>query len=330
MVRESLAVGSPHALLALTPGSGIAFQRRKIADGPSINTSVPGKSAPGWLKLVRRGRQLECYTSENGQTWNYWTTDTLDLPTNVLVGLAVTSHRAGVLANVSFTHFDATSPLPPDFPSGWTGQDIGSPALAGSGDYLPEGGLTTLRGAGADIWGTADQFQFASQPWSGDVVLTARVDSLLNTNGWAKAGLMIRESLIPGSRHAMVVLSPSNGVAFQRRTTTGGNSLNTAKAGVTIPSWIRIERWGDRFDAFYSLEGLTWKYLGTETIVMPPNVFIGLALTSHNPSKLTEAVYSHFDYRTTAAPGGLWGEYFKGKAFNTAVLQRLDSITPLS
>ena len=325
MVRQSLAVGSPHALLALTPGSGVAFQRRKVADGSSINISMLGYAAPSWLKLVRRGLQFECYTSQDGKTWHYWTTDTIDLPPNVFVGLALTSHRSGVLASAAFTQFDATTPLPADFPSGWTGQDIGSPALTGSGDYLPEGGLTTLRGAGADIWGTADQFQFASQPWTGNVVLVARVDSLLNTNGWAKAGLMIRESLTAGSRQAMVVLSPSNGVAFQRRTTTDGTSLNTAQAGITIPGWIKLERWGDRFDAFYSIDSLTWRYFGTETITMPPSVFIGLAVTSHNASKLTESVFSHFDYRQTAAPGGLWGEYFKGKAFNTSVLQRLDS-----
>jgi alpha-tubulin suppressor-like RCC1 family protein len=326
MVRENVTVGSRHAMLVLTPGSGVAFQRRKVADGASLNTSVAGVVAPRWLKLVRRGNQFDTFTSVDGTNWSYWTTDVVSMPADVLVGLAVTSHSSGVLASAVFSQFVATVPLAQDFPAGWSGSDIGAPALSGSGDYLPDSGVTTLRGAGADIWGTADQFQFGSQEWTGDVVLITRVDSLVNTNGWAKAGVMIRESLNPGSRHTMVVLTPGNGVAFQRRTVTDGGSLNTARAGVQIPGWLKLERWGDRFDGFYSTDGLTWKYLGSETIVMPPRVFIGLAVTSHNTGKLTEAVFSHFDYRTTGAPGGLWAEYFSGKTFNVPVLQRLDGM----
>jgi len=326
MIRENPAAGFRHAMLVLTPGKGVAFQSRKITNGVSLNKNRTGSVAPGWLKLVRKGNQFDAYTSSDGQAWAYWMTDNVIMPSGVFVGLAVTSHRAGVLAGAVFNHFVATAPLPPDFPNGWTSQDIGAPALAGSGDYLVDDGLMTLRGAGTDIRGASDQFQFAHQPWSGDVVIIVRLDSLKNTHGLAKAGVMVRASLAPGSAHAAVVLTPGNGVAFQRRTTTDGDSLNTASAGVTIPGWLKIERWGDRFDGFYSTDGLTWKYLGSETIVMPDDVFIGLAVTSHNAKKLTEAVFSHFDYHTTGAPGGLWGEYFSGKNFNASVFQRLDGL----
>ena len=52
-------------------------------------------------------------------------------------------------------------------------------------------------------------------------MITARVSSLTNTNSWAKAGVMIRETLNANSTNATIVTTPGQGVAFQRRTFTG-------------------------------------------------------------------------------------------------------------
>jgi hypothetical protein len=97
-------------------------------------------------------------------------------------------------------------------------------------------GTFTLRGSGADIWGSADAFHFAYQPLTGDGSIVARVASLTHTHAWAKAGVMIRENLDADARHAMVVVTPSNGVAFQRRTSTGGSSAHTAGAPSPPPT----------------------------------------------------------------------------------------------
>ena len=51
-------------------------------------------------------------------------------------------------------------------PPGWSDADIGSPGLAGSAGYT--NGLWTVTGGGADIWNTADQFNFASTNYTGD------------------------------------------------------------------------------------------------------------------------------------------------------------------
>ena len=85
----------------------------------------------------------------------------------------------------------------------------------------PDGaGAFTVSGSGADIWGTADAFQFVYQPLTGDGQIVARVTTVPNTDPWAKAGVMIREDLTAGARNAAVLVTPSNGVAFQRRVTS--------------------------------------------------------------------------------------------------------------
>ena len=90
---------------------------------------------------------------------------------------------------------------PAGVPAPWTAADIGAPRWRGSTTY--SAGAFTIDASGTDIWGTSDQFRFVYQPISGDVQITARVDSQTVTNEWAKAGVMIRTSLAANSASPM-------------------------------------------------------------------------------------------------------------------------------
>ena len=74
-----------------------------------------------------------------------------------------------------------------------------------------------MRGAGADVWGTADAFNYAYTPLSGDGSITARVATVSSEANWVKAGVMIRGSLSPSSAQAFMLVSHAKGIAFQRR-----------------------------------------------------------------------------------------------------------------
>ena len=78
-------------------------------------------------------------------------------------------------------------------------------------------GTLTMSGAGTDIWNSADQFRFAYKRFTGNGTIVAKVESVGNTDPWAKAGVMIRESLDPGARFAAVYATPGNGVRYQAR-----------------------------------------------------------------------------------------------------------------
>ena len=149
--------------------------------------------------------------------------------------------------------------------------------------------LASVVGSGADIWGTADAFRYTYRLASGDCDITARVTAIDNTNVWAKAGVMIRETLTAGSRHAMVVVTPGSGVSFQRRTATDGASAHTTTGGLAAPYWVRLTRVGDVFTAYRSADGVTWTTIGSATIPMASDVAIGLAVTSHSAGALCSA-----------------------------------------
>jgi regulation of enolase protein 1 (concanavalin A-like superfamily)/plastocyanin len=181
-----------------------------------------------------------------------------------------------------------------NLPDGWLNQDVGGPVTAGSSQYDAASDTYTIAGAGTDIWGTGDQFQFAYQTLSGDGSITARVASLTNTAASAKAGVMIRESLNGNSRHALVAIDPpSRGLEFIYRTATGGSAAETQVAGLVAPYWVRLTRTGNVLKAERSADGVTWTTVGQQTISMASKVYIGLAVCSVNKSALNTATFDN-------------------------------------
>jgi len=197
-------------------------------------------------------------------------------------------------------------------PRDWTEEDVaelslwfrGHPASAGSFAEGPVG-VYTMTGSGVDIWDQADEFHFAYKTLNGVGSIVAKVMSVDHTNNWAKAGVMIRESLEPGSVHATMVVTPAQGVSFQRRPITDNASTETTTGGIEAPYWVKIERdISGNFRAYSSADGTTWTNQGTENIQMGSNVYIGLAVTSHDAAQTCEAVFTNVT--TTGNVSGQW------------------------
>jgi endoglucanase len=183
-----------------------------------------------------------------------------------------------------------------NLPYPWLTQDIGSVGLTGSASL--GGGVFTVTGAGADIWGTSDAFRFAYVAVTGNCTMVARVASVQNIDGWSKAGIMIRESMNASAANAYIAVTPGFGVSWQTRSSTGGNSGNFATAGLVAPYWVKLVRSGTTFTGYRSPDGVTWTQQGTQSFTMASTAYIGLALTSHNNSSLCTATFDN-----VTAPG---------------------------
>ena len=184
----------------------------------------------------------------------------------------------------------------------WSNGSVGSPGLAGSA--AQDGNTWTVRGGGDDIWNTADHFHYAHQPLNGDGEITVRVASQSNTDPWAKAGVMIRDGLAGNARHAMIVVTPGNGVSFQRRTATGGSSASTAGSRAVAPVWLRLVRVGDVITGYESGNGSSWTMVGSVTLTFGADVRIGMCITSHNNAVLSTAVFESVSVITAPAGPG--------------------------
>jgi hypothetical protein len=182
--------------------------------------------------------------------------------------------------------------------------DIGAPGV----DIGPTSGTTTQVGMsgyhvttnGRDTWDTADGARFVYESRSGDFDAIVQVVSLSNLGTtsadkgfYAKAGLMVRESLSPDSRQFYIFGNPSAGnnwIGVHERLDTGGPTISPF-AGISPAAypnlWLRLVRHNNTLSAFTSLDGSAWTFLGGDTLPLPDSVFLGLAVTAENWGDLT-------------------------------------------
>jgi len=293
MIRGSLSAGSAQAFMLVSAGKGVAFQRRLSNGATSISSTGSTSVAPRWVKLTRSGNTITASESANGSTWTQVGSSTFTMPASVLVGLGVSSHVRGVNATATFDNVSVTAGggQTASLPEGWDHRDIGAVNAAGKATYSAP--VFTVSARGADIWGTADAFHYAYTALTGDAIMITRVPSVSFANAWSKAGIMVRETLDAAAKHATILVSAGRGVAFQRRATTGGESVSTAGGPSGPPRWLKLVRSGNTFTASESPDGSAWTPVGTTTISMASSVFVGLAVTSHTTTATATATFDN-------------------------------------
>jgi len=197
----------------------------------------------------------------------------------------VTITNAG---NESLNSIEASSEVPGSLPPQFTNTDIGAVGLPGSVSSCD--GQYTISGSGADIWGNTDAFQFVYTyiSVSTNCDIRAHVGSVQNTSANAKAALMIRETLDPASRHALVDVEPSAGIEFLFRTNTTGSTYGVTITNQAAPNWVRLTRTNNLFRAYWSPDGITWNQIGAATNIPMAGIsaYIGLAVCAHNNAVL--------------------------------------------
>jgi regulation of enolase protein 1 (concanavalin A-like superfamily)/uncharacterized protein (DUF2141 family) len=391
MIRQSLTPDSTHAMVAVTPGNGIVFQRRLTTTGISFSTSGGLNTAPYWVKVVRSGSTFTGFQSTDGTTWVQVGSDTISMSGTVYIGLALSAHNNtalntsnfdsvavqsgagnnpptvsltspanganftagsnitlsatasdsdGTVSKVDFfngaTKLGTVTANPYNFtwnnvtagnytlsavatdnlnatttsntvsitvgssggalPAPWLDQDIGGVGIAGSANF--SSGTFTVKASGVDIWNASDSFHFVYQPLDTDGTITARVATVQNTDQWAKAAVMVRQSLTPNSPHAMMAVSSQNGLVFQRRLTASAVSFSTTGVSKLAPYWVRVVRSGNTLTGYQSSDGATWVKVDSVSISFTGRVYIGLALTAHNNTALNTSTFDNVSVTT--------------------------------
>jgi len=298
MIRATTDPGSAHASVFVTPGKGIAMQWRSASGAVSSSVAVAG-AAPRFVRLVRTGSSVAGSYSSDGATWTAIGTATVTLPQGVLAGMPVASHDNTQTATATFDSASVTAAPqpPPGLPAPWTQKDIGSVGAAGSGTYA--NGVFTIKGSGADIWGSADAFHYVYQPMSGDGTIVARVATVQSLNAWVKAGVMIRATADAGSAHAAIYVTPGKGIALQWRSAANGATVNQQVAGAA-PKWVRLVRAGGDLTAAYSSDGASWTTVATVAVTLPQSVLVGLPISSHDNAQLATASIDNVSVATPA------------------------------
>ncbi|MBN6054843.1 hypothetical protein JYK22_23105 [Nonomuraea sp. RK-328] len=176
---------------------------------------------------------------------------------------------------------------------------------------------------GPDGAAVQDKYYFVHQPLKGNGSITARLSNMTGqirlpdavpgvrnvkegVVPWAKAGLLVRQSLKQGTPYAAVMLTGDHGVRMQYNYThdVPGGPHNG-------PQWLRLTRSGDTVTGHESDDGRTWTRIGTvELTGLPETVEIGMFATS--PGVLWDMAQAFaqatatFDQITLQGANGSW------------------------
>ena len=157
--------------------------------------------------------------------------------------------------------------------------------------YIPHG-------PGGEI--VTDSFYFARQPLAGNGTITAEVTSLTGEHanlssgpaqvgngnmvpglvGWAKAGIIIKQSTHQGSAYAAMMVTGGHGVRMQYNF-TGDTAGMPGAVSAAHPRWLRLTRSGDTITGYDSADGTHWTQVGTVQLTgLPSTVQAGMFATS--------------------------------------------------
>lgn len=165
-------------------------------------------------------------------------------------------------------------------------QDVGSP-LPAPGSVSYNNKQVTLKSTGKDIYYLNDSFTYAYTTLTGDGELKARVLSYggAGIGTYAKAGIMMRESLNANSKNATLVIQEGKKISLTTRTTTGGTSdwNNVIKTYSSLPVYLKLVRKGNLFSGYSSTDGANWTLVTSVTVPMSTStIYTGLVATSNN------------------------------------------------
>ncbi len=334
-VRNSTATVKTVTSPAFDPGP-LAFGKTYYWKVVEVNQAASPKSWEGgvWSFSTREAfvvEDFESYTDKPGEeVFTFWA-DGMVNSNGSIVGLYPDSVN-GTFCETTIVHggrqsmpFEYNNVKTPyysetertfDKAQDWTVNGADTLILYFRGNppaFMEAAGKITLSGGGTDIWNNADQFRLAYKSLSGDGTIIAKVESIDSPDVWGKCGVMIRESLDPGSRFAAVYATPGSGVRYQARLQNAGAATSDTTATPTAeqlalktPVWIKAERKGSSFSCYYSTDGVKWTSMiwNPQTINMTAaTVYIGLAVTGHD-SGTAVGVFSNVS--TTGNVTGSW------------------------
>ncbi len=189
----------------------------------------------------------------------------------------------------------------------FTVQRLSWAAIGTQNDGMPAGALAVgdngvnVQAGGNAFWNATDDVTFVYEQVTGDFDKVVKIEEQDSSSQWARAGLMVRESLATDSRY-QAAHAPDNrkfdGTASNnqfegnRRVATGG-ATDGAGAGGTPAypngTWLRILRTGDVIHIFRSGDGVTWLQYGRSDFAalgdnapLPATLYVGIVFGPEN------------------------------------------------
>lgn len=188
--------------------------------------------------------------------------------------------------------------------------DVGSATIPGSASYDAGAKAYTINSAGYNVWYNRDEFRFLWKKMAGDISMAGDV-AFPDPKGYddRKVILVIRQSLDDDAKEAIVAMHGTGMVHLAHRdvsnTRIGDLEYRVAGRGfrggaspdslvVAIPKRIGIEKHGDDFALFVSVDGEPMHQFGPPIhLHLDGPFYVGIGFCSHVPDKSDAALVSN-------------------------------------
>src|SRR5206468_1108688 len=109
-----------------TSNAGLEGGMRTETDGSWSSPGANGvgrhslSAGPYWLRVQHKGTSFQILSSDDGQAWKLWGTQTIamDVTKPILAGLDVTAHNDGQLASATFDNVSTSADIIAGAPNG--------------------------------------------------------------------------------------------------------------------------------------------------------------------------------------------------------------------
>jgi len=166
-----------------------------------------------------------------------------------------------------------------------------------------------VRAAGACVWrdgdgdsdrdgdDRADEYGaiYQRRDATAELIITARVDTVGDADGWAGSGVMVRDDITaPGvsAGYAIVAVTPRHGIVFQWDADGDGylDAGSSEEMNTSRPIWVRLVRTGTQVSAFFSFDGANFAQVGSTVALASSAVTRDAGLFSTSGDRAQSAV----------------------------------------
>lgn len=171
--------------------------------------------------------------------------------------------------------------------------DVGTGVKPGNATYITQTQQYIISGAGYNVWGDHDEFQFVWKKMKGDFILFAQAEFL---GPWVtfhkKVGWMVRKSLDGNSAHVNAVEHGDGLTSLQFRRTAGAQT-EEHKLKLTHANILQLERKGNQYIMRAAKYGEPFTTDTISDINLGDEVYVGLFVGSHNSDVIETGVFSN-------------------------------------
>lgn len=179
--------------------------------------------------------------------------------------------------------------------------DVGTVLHPGAAVYDSATRSYAVRGGGANMWFTADAFQFVWKKVSGDASITADIAfPAAGGNAHRKAVLMVRQSLDADSVYVDAARHGEGLTSIQFREEKGGLT-HEVQSNISAPQRLRLVKRGNYAYMLLASEGGELKMAaGAPRIELQDPYYIGIGVCAHDQDAVEQAVFSNLEIDQTA------------------------------